>query len=81
MTVLLKGYDVPKSCSECYIEDCSLCFDRRGVAENGGIHGDCPILQMPPHGRLIDADEFEKLLNREGGVKLENVPTVVEAEK
>lgn len=55
MSVLIKGMEMPKNCHECpllYVT--SLCDGFK----------DCPIVPIPPHGRLIDADalmvEYEK---------------------
>lgn len=68
MSILIRGMEMPENCAECPV-NLSLCkrgyrylldhmelYDRRAK--------DCPIVPVPPHGRLIDADalmrEFEK---------------------
>lgn len=59
-------------------------------------HKDCPLVEVPtPHGRLIDADELKKKLEKHremcGDIELahgidvairilENAPTIIEAE-
>ena len=68
MSVLIKGMEMPKSCDECRImvfEDtnfvpelfcgCPIVFKARpqGVGHRPDY---CPLVEVPPHGRLIDAD-------------------------
>lgn len=57
MSVLIKGMEMPKNCKECrfcfydrkYEPMCLLLNGKRGKS-------DCPLVEIPPHGRLIDAD-------------------------
>ena len=61
MSVLIKGMKMPKNCEDCkisvpigllgvgVIQHCPL-FQR--VADED----ECPLIELPPHGRLIDAD-------------------------
>lgn len=65
MSILIKGMEMPKSCSDCFAERCigsdfgcdilgfddanTTCFTRER-------RKDCPLIAVPPHGRLIDAD-------------------------
>lgn len=65
MSILIKGMKMPKSCSDCFAEQCigsdfgcgiigfedgnTTCFTRER-------RKDCPLVEVPPHGRLIDAD-------------------------
>ena len=61
MSVLIKGIEMPRNCWECPCSDKS-----NGVCEAivGGatIWDDrpawCPLVNVPPHGRLIAADAF-----------------------
>ena len=61
MSILIKGMEMPKSCAECPV-NMNICkrgykyllahmelYDQRA--------DDCPLFPVPPHGRLIDADE------------------------
>lgn len=81
MSVLIRGMEMPKSCS---VNTCLLCtlgyrtkdgyteWCRRPAWQGGGfrfvgMHGeenkrpdDCPLISIPPHGRLIDADELRR---------------------
>ena len=71
MSVLIKGMEMPPDCEKCPFFDYEegFCFasgikGKSGwyeyVLRLGGIkdgrHDDCPLVEIPPHGRLIDAD-------------------------
>lgn len=53
MSIYIKGMGMPKSCSDCKIF-CGLPYQLR---DKKGRRPDCPLVPVPPHGRLIDADE------------------------
>ncbi len=62
MSVIVKGMEMPKKCQECdlYIED--ACYakgyrDYRRIMDKSKPD-DCPLIELPPHGRLIDADNL-----------------------
>ena len=66
MSILIKGMRMPTSCYDCncFIRDsdgsdycCLLMLD---IEDNDKRDDDCPLVPVPPHGRLIDADEFLK---------------------
>ena len=42
MGVYIKGMDMPQNCLECPLV---VCLD---------VKSDCPLVPVPPHGRLID---------------------------
>ena len=44
MSILIKSMEMPTSCDECPLYTCMH------------NHDDCPLVPVPPHGRLIDAD-------------------------
>ena len=63
MSVLIKGIEMPTSCyiCPCFNDEyydcqatgkdlCDISIDSR--------YSDCPLVSVPPHGRLIDADEL-----------------------
>ena len=77
MSILIKGMDVPHDCLDCYVAQ--FCKEYQDE-ENKRPYG-CPLVEIPPHGRLIDAGVFEEMLNSEGGVELKDVPTVIESEE
>ena len=68
MGIYIKGMEMPKSCDECRImmfEDtncvpelycgCPIVF--KAHPQGAGNRPDyCPLIELPPHGRLIDAD-------------------------
>lgn len=70
MSILIKGMEMPTSCFYCPFRrkinpDDIQCLVTRDVFEEtfaGTIEmrnrGFCPIIEVPPHGRLIDADEL-----------------------
>ena len=77
MGVYIKGMEMPTRCAECWLMDgedswCTACRGRHlGPEYRYGIKdrpGWCPLVPVPPHGRLIDADalmkEFEKAQRR-----------------
>lgn len=89
MSVLIKGMEMPKSCKKCcfcfydrkYEPMCLLLNGKRGKS-------DCPLVEIPPHGDLIDRDEqIErawrlKLSTRELIEEmLKSAPTIIEAEE
>lgn len=61
MDILIKDMKMPKSCIECkfFIED-SWCLIRKGgpavwfCKDKRSVN--CPLISVPDHGRLIDAD-------------------------
>lgn len=74
MSVIVKGMKMPKKCDECHfyrywdemasscrafnktkwIDDCDMKKER---------HPDCQLIELPPHGDLIDRDALMKKLN------------------
>lgn len=106
MSFIIKGKEPPICCASCWFfkkkisfpdyscscllgatppEPWPLRYDRRG--------DDCPIVEIPAHGRLIDADALEKLgfhaaFAYTGKMPYEydfallaSVPTVIQAEE
>ena len=64
MSILIKGMEMPKSCSECDLRVLTVGFDIQCAISGETVddyyfsrHPKCPIVEVPtPHGRLIDAD-------------------------
>ena len=73
MSVLIKGMDMPKRCWNCPLKKidgmdivCDVLRERVAIADDKILMGRldrCPLVEIPPHGRLIDAEEFEKSLS------------------
>jgi hypothetical protein len=61
--ILIKGIEMPKNCLECpltWFDDDydSVCPFTNVVALNIGRQDDCPLIELPPHGRLGDLDKL-----------------------
>lgn len=61
MSIYIKGLQMPQTCRECPLEQPN---DSYNCAINGKSYSwglthrphDCPLIEVPPHGRLINAD-------------------------
>ena len=67
MSVMIRGMKLPDNCLECPLETdygtCgyySLFVEADHDSEVWKRRDDCPLVEVPPHGRLIDADAFIK---------------------
>lgn len=68
MSVIVKGMEMPNNCYDCPFIRASYAGDYYCAKGNGTeddlkkVYGqrmaDCPLVELPPHGRLIDADEL-----------------------
>lgn len=61
MDILIKNTKMPVNCYECYLldRDCYCAPLDEPVPLNHVREGrlpECPLIAVPPHGRLIDAD-------------------------
>ena len=65
MSVLIKGMEMPESCMKCrlrklwpqdYLTECNVDSELYSHCDNPTRHEDCPLVEVPAHGRLIDAD-------------------------
>ena len=74
MSVLIKGMEMPKSCEKCPCKTADA-FGGLGCQTTGYIplrkaNQDrpdwCPLIEVPPHGRLIDADAPIPLVDTHG---------------
>lgn len=94
MSILIKGMEMPTKCYFCpcadvEYSDCNL-MPGTGIAAHGRLP-DCPLVELPPHGRLIDADALMRHcvdLPRGGGYMpvvyksyITNAPTIIEADE
>lgn len=70
MSILIKGMEMPRNCWECEFNKST--FDRMDFCTltnkqyNWGLSerpSDCPLIEVPLHGRLIDADELLERFN------------------
>ena len=96
MGVYIKGMEMPKNCIDCAFGWNGWChrINSRAFVEVDMRRHDCPLIEIPPHGDLIDRDE---LLSQYGGpiwtaktdyaeglrdvvADIKNAPTIIEAE-
>lgn len=60
MSILIKGMDMPTNCFWCPLsvlnENRLFCEVTKNEVVRAKIDVDCPLVPIPPHGRLIDAD-------------------------
>lgn len=104
MSVLIKGMEMPKEgCKDCLLVKRKGVFDicpflKRevdGNVERGGKPLGCPLVPVPPHGRLIDADALLSQYTgyfwtaktdyaeglRDVANDIKQAPTIIEAEE
>ena len=100
MSVLIKSTEFPKNCAECWALDeygdypvCRITKEQRGYTFRTREQRmeRCPLFEVPPHGRLIDADadqlkdEIWKLraFKTRSDVQelIDSAPTVIPAEE
>lgn len=63
MSILVKGLHMPDCCWNCPCIDgeygqCNI--SRKSIRSDKGRLADCPLIEMPDHGDLIDRDELMK---------------------
>lgn len=67
MSILIKGMEMPKNgCKDCifvnrkWLGDVCQILKREvtGNVERGGFETGCPLVPVPPHGALMDRDDF-----------------------
>ena len=80
MSILIKGMEMPKNC----IRKMPIKFSELDLRD-----GLCPLIELPPHGRLIDADALIKQMTEEGwadgcgwadALDLALAPTIIESD-
>lgn len=61
MSVLIKGMKIPSDCDSCFIPGsfCPLWIN----TDVGSRHPDCPLVELPPHGDLIENSVIKKAIN------------------
>lgn len=100
--LLIKGIKIPKTCSECqstlglFCDECPLFkdFPKEFTGESELLGhtrlSNCPLVEIPSHGDLIDRDKLMDALGREFHdkapsstdvlLRLGFAPTVIESE-
>ena len=96
MGVYIRGMEMPKHCGECGIEWCNRWKKLivAGMPCAKSRPSDCPLIPVPDHGRLIDADAAERHLVkmqqaqkditargvRKSRAVLRDIPTIIPAD-
>lgn len=108
MGVYIKNMEMPKNCDVCPLiaeaDDYHVCYineqfipwewiDEHSAEQRHPKPSWCPLVEIPPHGRLIDADALAmsdrmvgKLMMFGGEYvytqsEIDNAPTIIEAEE
>lgn len=102
MSILIKNMEMPKRCEDCFCYrhnaeyDYAYCnISSVNVLGNGSARlNSCPLIPVPPHGRLIDGDVAEAIYFTDEDADgkdfydgilysadfISNQPTIIEAE-
>ena len=62
MSILIKGMEMPTSCGDCKLRTAVGCC---GNLPHNTRMPNCPLVPVPPHGRLIDADALRTAMYHE----------------
>lgn len=54
--ILIRGMEMPKSCNACIFDVYGLCLINKNIEGKDELTHSCPLVPVPPHGRLIDKD-------------------------
>ena len=105
MGVYISGMEMPTHCMDCPFmvsrdnDNCILQSDEanEGFENWEQMKDDCPLIEIPPHGRLIDADakvqtqlyddeheewtDIEMTVDEYLGYCFNEVPTIIQADK
>ena len=85
--VLIKGMKMPSGCMDCKLltggEGCAILGSGWYEEREGWRRDDCPLVPVPDHGRLIDADALcEGLVsNHPVVIHAKCAPTIIPAEE
>lgn len=104
MSILIRGMTMPKRCGECpcfhadnpmYCQAVKADKNKKIIAPYGKPRPEwCPLIEIPPHGRLIDGDVAEAIYFTDGDADgkdfydgilyaagfISRQPTIIEAE-
>lgn len=99
MSILIKGMGIPKNCDSCPLitdgKDYQICFvnkefipwrwaDEHSCEQIHDRPSWCPLIELPPHGDLIDRDalikdgwlSLHKQVMRMGGYAIHELPLI-----
>lgn len=104
MSVLVRGMELPENCWSCRMfcncfacegYDCHCAALGKDIGTEAEVprnkrRDDCPLVPVPPHGRLIDADALieqchghnsQRTIFGEVEYLVDNAPTIIPAEE
>ena len=94
MSIIIKGMKMPENCVDCdIVHEEENAYGEGYIHDNKGRLPECPLVEIPPHGRLIDADALEAEPCEVMEVRcwyyacgyshdqIKNAPTIIEAEE
>lgn len=94
MSILIKNIEMPKSCWDCFACHDGWCIINQKIEGHRTVTHSCPLIEVPPHGRLIDADALKekmKIVTRTAvqeiveydinAYKVDDAPTIIESEE
>ena len=89
MSILIHGMKMPKDgCKSCAFDIYGSCLIRANMDKPYEVTHSCPLIELPPHGRLIDVSKlpFDDVRLDEFGdwrmavEDIEDAPTIIPAE-
>ena len=65
MSILIKGMEMPKNCRDCVLLTEAYYCPFTGATQSfkDVRHKNCPLIEVPPHGDLIEKNIIEKAIN------------------
>lgn len=89
--IYIKGMEMPDNCTRCDYIGLNVAVGCQVMSGTNGRAVDCPLIFVPDHGRLIDADAIQWIETKtiEDNIpvsilikeQLESVPTIIPADK
>ena len=91
MGVYIPNMEMPKNCTFCEMWHNIDCHPYQGISPPKSRPDHCPLISVPPHGRLIDAKEQIMRIMQSGDYDtyddynrtfdmLDNAPTIIPAD-
>ena len=91
MSILFKGVEMPKGCWDCPFQTNPICAtnDILNFSTRIARPDNCPLIEVPPHGDLIDKDATMNEILEERGLDtacwfagiVNDMPAVIPADK
>lgn len=92
--IYIPGMEMPTSCYKCHLKQrsgmdiiCAVANERFSIADVNILYyrlDDCPLVPVPEHGRVIDADAFTALMFADPYQDfvhiIEQMPTIIPAD-